>query len=289
MAHMGKGLVAILLFCNVHRTTVALAGEPATLDAAEAAYTQGRLTVARDLASQVIEAGSPPAGAYALRAACCSLSGDHRAALADYDQLIRLEPRSSQAHDARGSENFMLGRFDASIADFDRAIQLQPQLERGHWKRGISYYYAGRYADGQKQFEGYQQVDGNDVENAVWRFLCMARGQGPEKARQEILHIRNDARVPMMQIYALYSGQGTEQAVMEAVRAGDPTPAELDARTFYAELYLGLYAEVRGDKRQAREQIRSAAENHKISHYMWDVARVHADLLGPENDRGAKP
>ncbi len=283
-----KYTALLLLTPIVLAAALAQGDEPVSLDAAQTAYSQGRLAVARQLATKIIEAGSPPAEAYALRAACSSAAGDHAAAVADFDELVKLEPRSSQVYDARGSEQFMLGQFAASIADFDRAIDLQPSLERGHWKRGISYYYAGRYADGQKQFEGYQQVDGNDVENAVWRFLCMARSQGVEKARKDILLIRNDGRVPMMQIYALYSGQGTEQAVSDAVAAGDPSPAELNARQFYAELYLGLYAEATGDKLAAQRHI-AAAEKHKISHYMWDVARVHADSLRKPADDNAKP
>jgi lipoprotein NlpI len=278
----------VLLPCAALAATLTRAAEPASLDAAQTAFAQGRLADARELTTKIIEAGKPPAAAYALRAACASTAGDHTSAVADFSELVKLEPRSSQVYDARGSEQFMLGNFADSIADFDRAIELQPGLERGHWKRGISYYYAGKYAEGQKQFEGYQQVDGNDVENAVWRFLCMVRSQGLEKARKDILLIRNDGRVPMMQIYALYSGQGNEQAVIDATTAGDPAPAELNARQFYAELYLGLYAEAIGDKRAAQRHI-DAAEKHKISHYMWDVARVHADLLHRPADRAAKP
>jgi len=71
----------------------------------------------------------------------------------------------------RGSEHFRAGRFAESVADFDAEIKLDPRRSPWHWKRGISLYYLGRYADGAKQFEGYQTVDGNDVENAVWRFL----------------------------------------------------------------------------------------------------------------------
>jgi lipoprotein NlpI len=285
--HSGN-YVCVLLPCAALAATLACGAEPAPLDAAQTAFAQGRLADARALATKIIEAGKPPAAAYALRAACASAAGDHASAVADYTELAKLEPRSSQVYDARGSEQFMLGKFADSIADFDRAIELQPGLERGHWKRGISYYYAGKYAEGQKQFEGYQQVDGNDVENAVWRFLCMARSQGLEKARKDILLIRNDGRVPMMQIYALYSGQGNEQAVIDAITAGDPAPAESNARQFYAELYLGLYAEATGDKAAAQRHI-DAAEKHKISHYMWDVARVHADVLRRPPARDAKP
>lgn len=57
-------------------------------------------------------------------------------------------------------------------------------------------------------------------------------------------------------------------------------------RQFYAELYLGLLAEAQGDERQALAHL-AAAEKHKIGHYMWDVARVHADLL--RRQAAAKP
>ncbi len=265
-------LVAILL------PAVAGGAEPLTLEKAQAAYAQGRVSDARKLVTALINSGTTTSAAYALRAACWSAEGDHGSAVADYDRWIEIEPRSARAHDDRGSEQFLLGKFEPSIADFDRAIELEPRLEPGHWKRGISYYYAGRYADGKKQFEGYQKVDASDVENAVWRLLCMARSQGLEKARADILPIRQDGRVPMMQIYDLYAGRAAPQDVLDAAKAGTPGPAELNARLFYAELYLGLYAEAQGDKPSALEHL-AAAEKHKISHYMWDVARVHADLL----------
>ena len=100
----------------------------------------------------------------------------------------------------------MAGQIKRSIDDFDRFVELKPQQEPHHWKRGISYYYAGRYDDGRRQFEGYQTVDDNDVENAVWRYLCMARSLGVQAARDAILKIKHDRRVPMMEVYALYSG-----------------------------------------------------------------------------------
>ena len=67
---------------------------------------------------------------------------------------------------------------------------LRPDQEPAHWKRGISYYYAGRFDEGRKQFEGYQTVDDNDVENAVWRYSVhgasgwTGQGAGRNVARQ---------------------------------------------------------------------------------------------------------
>jgi lipoprotein NlpI len=180
----------------------------------------------------------------------------------------------------RGSDEFRAARFTESVATFDEEIKLDPRRAPWHWKRGISLYYAGRFADGAKQFEGYQTVDGNDVENAVWRFLCQARDPnvGVDKARREILAIKDDRRVPMMQIYSLFKGDLKRDDVLAAVRADDPPQLILDHRLFYAHLYLGLYDEALGNADGARKHLDEAVRR-KVDHYMWDVAKVHDDLL----------
>jgi lipoprotein NlpI len=191
---------------------------------------------------------------------------------------IEADPKNAEAYDLRGSEHFKAGNIAASIEDFDRAIQLRPELEPGHWKRGISYYYAGRYDDGRRQFEGYQTVDDNDVENAVWRYLCMARASGAAAARRDLLKIQPDPRVGMMKVYDLYRGAAQPGDVLAAARAGSPTPAELNERLFYAHLYLGLHAESLGDAAAAKKHLAEAVD-HKIGHYMWNVADVHLKRL----------
>jgi lipoprotein NlpI len=180
----------------------------------------------------------------------------------------------------RGSDHFRASRFPESVAAFDREIALDAKRSPWHWKRGISLYYAGQFAAGAKQFEGYQTVDGNDVENAVWRFLCQVRDPaiGLEKARKGMLVIKDDRRIPMSQIYSLYHGDLKPADVLAAAKAGDPTQAVLDQRLFYAHLYLGLYFEVLGDLPAAKLHMQEAVRL-KIDHYMGDVAVVHANLL----------
>jgi lipoprotein NlpI len=203
----------------------------------------------------------------------------HREAVAELDRAIGLDAQLAAAYNLRGSEHFKLGQIDASIADWDRYLKLEPAQEPGHWQRGIAYYYAGRYDEGARQFAAYQNVDHNDVENAVWRFICMARSDGVDKARQALLKIDHDPRVPMMEIYALFAGRAQPADVLRAAEAGDPTPQQLHERLFYAHLYLGLYYEVTGDAKQAREHIQLAAEKYSTPGYMGDVARVHWQLL----------
>jgi lipoprotein NlpI len=146
------------------------------------------------------------------------------------------------------------------------------------WERGISYYYAKEFEKGAKQFELYQTYHDNDVENSVWRYLCVARAEGVEKARRTMLPIKNDPRVPMMQIYGMYLGQLTPDDVLKTAREGEPNEQTLTRRLFYAHLYIGLYHEAAGTSDEARKHI-ALAEKHKIGHYMWDVAHVHAELF----------
>ena len=248
------------------------------LSQAREAFRPGQPDRALALAGEAIAAAPRDPRGYQLRGDMQASLGRHAEAVADYDRALERAPRQAELYDRRGSEQFKLGKVAESIADFDRFIALRPDQEPHHWKRGISYYYAGRFDEGRKQFEGYQTVDDNDVENATWRYLCMARGVGVEKARAEILPIKRDARVPMMEVYALYRGDIQPEVVLRAAQAGNPPAERLNERLFYAHLYIALYYEAGGDAQQAAEHI-ATSENHRIPHYMWDVARVHAARL----------
>ena len=269
-------IVAAIGLCSAH----AEEGTSSLLDDARAAWRAQEPEKALEAVGKAILAAPDDSQGYVLR-------GDMQAALehpadavADYTAALRLAPDKVDLYDRRGSEEFKRGHIEESIADFDRFIARRPEAEPQHWKRGISYYYARRFDEGRKQFEGYQTIDNNDVENAVWRYLCMAQSDGVEKARAALLPIKRDRRVPMMEVYALFRGDATPDDVLRAAAAGDPTPAQLNERLFYAHLYLGLYYEAAGDAKKAAEHITMAADKHKVpQHYMWDVARVHAERL----------
>ncbi len=249
------------------------------------ALTQGKAEKALGLADHAIAGDSKNAEAYLLRGSIYEVLQRHKEAIADFDKTIQLDPKIAVAYNHRGSEHFKLGHIRESIQDFDKYLELRPKEAPGHWQRGISYYYAGRYDEGRKQFEAYEGVDQNDVENVVWRYLCMARVVGFEKARQSMLKVGEDKRVPMRQIYELYCGRAKPADVLAAAQADQPTAKELNQRLFYANLYLGLYYEAAGERKRTLEHIAKAAEDYKVAGYMWDVARVHLEILR----KAAKP
>jgi lipoprotein NlpI len=173
---------------------------------------------------------------------------------------------------AHGMRKFRDNDIVGSLKDFDHAAQLDPKVAPQLWQRGISDYYAGKYGDGRRQFELHQTVNPDDVENAAWHFLCVARVDGIAAARKSLLKIdvARDARVPMAEIYALYAGRGSPESVLQAV-ARDRS----DQAVLYANLYLGLYFEAARDTDKARTYIRKAAAATLPRDYMHDVAKVH--------------
>ena len=280
-------LASLLIFSGAMRLIAADAppveNPDKLLTESRAAFKDGKADEAISLATRAIAAGPKNPKFYYFRGSLLEAVHQPAKAVADYDAALQLEPRAVEILERRGELHFKLGNFKESVADFDRVIALAPAQGPHHWQRGIALYYAGRFEEGRKQFELHQTVNPSDVENAVWHYLCVARAQGAEKARAALIEIKADARVPMMEIYALFQGKLKPDDVLKAARAGDPPSARLRNQIFYAHLYLGLHFEAAGDAKQAREHILKAADEFSEDHYMGDVARVHAARFRKKN------
>jgi lipoprotein NlpI len=170
-------------------------------------------------------------------------------------------------------EDFLAGRLAESLAGFDRVVALAPQAAPQLWQRGIALYYAGRYQDCRRQFESHRTVNPNDVENPAWHFLCVAKAESPAKAQAALLPVGPDQRSPMREIYEMFKGTMTPDAVLKAARS-DPSSQ------FFAELYVGLYYDALNDDRRAREHLTIAASPRlaDAGGYMHRVATLHPRL-----------
>jgi tetratricopeptide (TPR) repeat protein len=124
------------------------------------------------------------------------------------DEVVAAQPKSANLYVMRGMVHFQAGDIDRSITDFDRSIELDPRSKPYLWQRGISLYYAGRFKDGAEQFEVHRTVNGNDVENSVWHYLCVARDSSLEEARKKLIPSAGDPRPPMMQRSKWRGAQG---------------------------------------------------------------------------------
>jgi tetratricopeptide (TPR) repeat protein len=191
-----------------------------------------------------------------------------------WNEIIRNQPKNSTAYIRRGMVNFQLAKIDESIQDFDMAEQLDARIKPYLWQRGLSYYYAERFAEGAQQFQIDLTVNAQDVEETVWRYLCIARSLGVKEARNSLLPVKNDPRRVMQCVYDLYAGDCRPDDVLSVGQS------EGESGKFYSHLYLGLYYEAENNLDLAHESIVKAADNYKIDDYMWYLAQVHKKLRG---------
>ena len=241
---------------------------------AEQAYLRGQYAEAVRLASVSLSQDGPSATAHRLRAAAYNALRQFDRAITDLDQWIELDPEAAGAYQTRGETHFKAGHFTASLADFDRFLSLRPDQKPYHWQRGISCYYAGQYQKGVEQFELHRTVNPQDVENAIWHFLCKAKLVGVTGAQAALIGITSDSRPWAMPVYRLYQGKATVRQVLADAQRTAQTPEQRHSNLFYTHFYVALYNEVTGQTDRAREHMRIAVEKYPTPHYMGEVARV---------------
>ena len=255
------------------------ADEAGPLARAQARFREAKYDEAAQLATAVIQQDTESTAAYRLRAAAYEQLGKLDLAIADLSQVIKLQPDPADTIQHRGELHFQAGHIALSIEDFDRYLQARPDREPYHWQRGISYYYAGEYAKGVRQFEIHKTVNPQDVENAVWHYLCGARLESVEQARAKLIDIARDDRPWALPVYRLFQGRLTPAEVLKQAEQGIRTETIRKDYLFYAHFYVGLYHEAAGAHELAGKHIEIAATQYYSPHYMGAVARVHLQRL----------
>jgi lipoprotein NlpI len=189
--------------------------------------------------------------------------------------LAAVSAQQRPAEDARSVldraiDDFLAGRIKESVTGFDRVATLVPNAAPELWQRGIALYYVGRYDDCRKQFESHRTVNPNDVENPAWHFLCVAHAESPAKARAALLPVGPDQRSPMREVYEMFRGTMTPEAVLAA-------GSQSASGRFFAELYVGLYYEATGNKTAGLTHLKAAASEQyaNAGGYMHRVAMLH--------------
>ncbi len=83
--------------------------------------------------------------AYHYRGLAYSGKRDYDRAVSDYDQVIRLDPKSINVYYNRGFAYDSKGDYGRAVADYDQYIRLSPEDPDGYYHRGNAYYNKGDY------------------------------------------------------------------------------------------------------------------------------------------------
>lgn len=207
-------------------------------------------------------------------------AGESDKAIEAVDKLLKQSPNDAGSLRLAGDVYLRSGKSKQAAELFDRYLKLEPDALAGLWQRGIALYFARKYKEGVEQFEVHRRVNPNDVENAAWHFLCVAKAESFKKAKSVVLPAPNDPRAPMEEVLQMLSTGDTDKVIrkMESFPANTPRRESAD---FYGNFYLGLYADAGGDRATAKRYLDLAAKDASFS-YMGDVARVYAAYLSAD-------
>ena len=204
-------------------------------------------------------------------------------------EQIKQQPDRVGFYSRRADAHFYLAQFDKSVADYQKMVALDPKLDKAHWRRGIAWFYAKNYKQAAHQFEIYDNFDNVDRENGIWRFFSQAQAYGLKKARKGLLQYKKDDREPFPSVYKLFSETTTPETIVANITAAKISDTEREKRFFYAHLYIGLDHAVHKRNKPAVKHLRQAVANTwgpKSGfgpHYMWQVGRLHYELLTAKN------
>ncbi len=208
---------------------------------------------------------------------------DRKAAIAAADKIVKNYPEDTRAMQLAADIYLRAGKTKWAVRMFDRYLEDDPDAMPELWQRGIALYFTNDFKAAAKQFEVHRKVNPNDVENAAWHFLCVAKAQGFKEAKKNVLPAPDDPRIPMKEVLEMLKSGDTDavNASVNKTRIGTP---KRESASFYGDFYLGLYADAKGEKKEAlKYMMRSAVD--APHNYMGDIARVYADFLKGDLDQ----
>ena len=87
--------------------------------------------------------------------------GQHAAAIADYDQALRLAPNDAAAYNNRGAAKADLRQYADAIADYGHALRLDPNFALAYNNRGIAKGELEQYAAAIADYDQALRLDPN--------------------------------------------------------------------------------------------------------------------------------
>ena len=172
-------LIAISLLPNV-----AVSADAATdaIAKGDSLMEKGDYDAAIAAFNEAIRIDPKNAVAYSDRGRAYDYKGDHDKAVADNTEAIRLDPHLAKAYSRRGYAYEEIGNLDNAIADYTDAIRLDPKCANGYRFRGWVYGLKGEHDKAIADYKEAIRLDPNDAKTYCSRGCFYGSKGDPDKA-----------------------------------------------------------------------------------------------------------
>jgi lipoprotein NlpI len=269
--------------------------------------------------TNVIESGKHKAkgraALYYNRGNAHAAKGDQSAAISDYDEAIKLDPKGAPAFNNRGSAKSESGDAEGAIADFDAAIKLNKGFASAYFNRGNVQATKGDTAGAIADYSNALKHDRRNVNAYIARGALYLATGAAAKARadmalatrldrknayavlwQEITDRRTSQKSVLARsaksldmktwpapVIRMFTGEIKQDAVLSA--ADDTNAALKQAHTCEANFYGAQYALIEGQRDEAVKLFEAAAKD--CPHGFLEGIAATAELKGLGQKVGA--
>jgi len=161
-----------LLYCSAH----ALA---ATEEDRRSCATEHNAETKIGTCTRVIEdpatIPSVRAMAYRDRGVAYANKGLRELAIADFDEVLKIDPKNAGALNGRGRANLLKGQYDRAIADFTEELRLLPNGDRTYNERGLAHLNKGELPLALADFEHAIAINTGNVAARNNRGIVLAK------------------------------------------------------------------------------------------------------------------
>ncbi|MGB8011846.1 MAG: tetratricopeptide repeat protein [Terriglobales bacterium] len=105
-----------------------------------------------------------------------------------YEQIVKLDPRSAEAHSNLGFALYMTGNYARAIAQLRRALELDPHLDRTQVLLALSYFDSGEYEHAVPLLEKAYQTRKDDPVVVAHLGLAYLRQNKDDRALAMLSH-----------------------------------------------------------------------------------------------------
>ncbi len=129
--------------------------------------------------------GSLIAFAYEGRGRIALRHGNHRRAIADFNEAIHLNPNRASLYRDRAQAYRQTGEVELAIADFDEAIALDPKLAAPYHERGLALAAKGDLDRAILSYSTAVRLDPSDAQARLDRGLAFLARRQADDARAD--------------------------------------------------------------------------------------------------------
>jgi len=201
-------------------------------------------------------------------------------AIADFDQVLQLDPNFVSAYNNRGVAWRGKGEYDRAIADYDQAIRLDPNHANAYYNRGVAHFGRGEWSAAAPDFARFHELNTRNAYAVLWQALTGMRQPEPGWAQRLEEQSQGLGQGWPMPVLRFYAGQLTADQVLAA--AVDPDPVKQQDHLCGAAFYLGEWKLVHGQAREATEDLKKAQSTCPRNYQEYSAAVQELKNLGSQ-------